>query len=325
MINKEIEKRVKCGWMAQQKAVTGLASSLNDDFYKAVQVLSKRKGKIIVTGLGKSSFVGMKLSATLVSLGHDSFFLHPVEAMHGDMGVVKRGDVIIVLSFSGNTVETLKIATYLKNSFNTPIISITGNSSSSLAKLADISLVIDVKEEGSPHNLAPMASTTATLVIGDLLATALTSPVSFEKHHFAKFHPGGSLGLSLVKVKDIMYQGEDIPLVGEYSSLQKVLNVMSIKKRKGITGVLNKDKKLVGIITDGDLRRFFRDKDNFKKKVQASDMMTIHPKTITKEATLKEALSLIEESKVTSLFVVNEKQQVQGFIHIHTILEDYVI
>lgn len=314
------KKRVIETLQNELAAIKKLRSSLNTSFFKAVQELQRRKGRIIVTGIGKSAHIGMKIVATFVSLGHPANFLHPVEALHGDTGVVSDGDIVIALSFSGESPEIIKIIRYLKNNFRLNIIAITGHATSSLSRVADYTIRIYVTNEGSPHNLAPMASTTAMLVVGDLLASAVTSPEKFEKSHFAKFHPGGSLGLKLKLAKDFMKVGKKIPITQEFTLFTRALLEIN-RKKQGTTGVIGKNGKLIGVITDGDIRRFLISGGD-SKKAQTRDVMTRNPKTILAEESLEKALLKMEQYKITNLFVVDKKSKPVGIIHIHDILEE---
>lgn len=292
-------------------------------FKKAQALLSKSSGRIICVGIGKSGFIGMKTAATLTSLGHDALFLHPVEALHGDTGVVREGDVVLAFSFSGDSRELVQICSYLQKTFSVRVITITGNTKSRLARLADVVLHTPVEKEGSPHELAPMASTTAALVAGDMLAAALTDPKAFSPEHFAKYHPGGSLGLALSPVSSLMATDTAVPLVASIASLSHALQEMS-DKRLGVVGVVNKKGALVGIITDGDVRRFVLAHGTTRGKT-AADAMTKRPKTVSDTASLKETLEIMERHKITTLFVVDEKKCPMGIIHLHTIVEEGMV
>lgn len=317
-----VNKRVAHTLQKEIEAVQSLQGVIGDDFLKAVTLIKNRTGKIVITGVGKSGFIGMKMAATLVSLGHAAHFMHPVEALHGDTGLVSDGDVIVAFSFSGNTTEINRIVSYLKKTFTVSVIAITGRCDSQLGAQSDACIEVPVREEGCPLNLAPMASTTASLVIADLIASALTSPDSFDRKHFAKLHPGGSLGLQLLQVSDIMQIGKELPLVGENAPMADVLREITDKKR-GIVGVHNGSHGLVGIVTDGDVRRFLMKNVTIEGKV-AKDAMTTDPKTICEDATVEEALNLMKEYKVASLFVVDNAQALVGIVHMRTILNEYV-
>lgn len=317
-----LNKRVTHTLQKEIEAVQSLQRVIGDDFLKAVTLIKNRTGKIVITGVGKSGFIGMKMAATLVSLGHTAHFMHPVEALHGDTGLVSDGDVVIAFSFSGGTTEINRIISYLKKNFEISVIAITRRCDSVLAKQSDACIEVPVTEEGCPLNLAPMASTTASLVIADLIASALTSPDSFNKKHFAKLHPGGSLGLQLIAVSDVMLMGDDVPLVAQETPMTDVLKEIS-DKRRGIVGVHNGKKKLVGIITDGDLRRFLMKHPTIINTI-ARDVMTADPKTIQETESVEQALALMKEYKVANLFVVDTLDELVGIIHMRTILDEYV-
>jgi arabinose-5-phosphate isomerase len=305
-------------------ALLGLRSlkSSIGDLEKAEALARGRSGDIIVTGIGKSGAIAEKLASTLTSLGHRALYLHPVDAIHGDIGALSDGDVLIALSFSGESKEIVRIATYAKKEFNVPVISFTRSQSSSLGKLSDVIVRVSVVNEGSPTNLAPMASTTATLVLGDMFASMLTKD-SFKKGHFAKFHPGGGLGLELKKVESLMKKGSLLPMVKETDTAAKVLKEMS-KKVLGVTAVINKSQKLVGVITDGDIRRWLI-RGGETHKSTARDIMTINPKTINAGANLKEALRVMEDYRITTIFVVDKDKRPKGVIHIHDIVEENIV
>ena len=304
------------------RALTELQKTIDKDLKEVIKILKARKGRIIVTGIGKSGFIGMKISATLVSLGNPAVFLHPADALHGDTGMVSDGDVVFAISFSGRSAEVVKIVKYLKKEFQISVVSVTGNKESPLAKISDAHILLHIKDEGSPHGFAPMASTTASLVVGDMIASALTSPTSFQKGQFARFHPGGGLALEMHTVETAMTKGKDIPLVSSQKFLKDALKEMS-GKFLGVTGVVDAQKKLIGIITDGDVRRFLLSHD-FESNVTVTKLMNDKPKFVSKDASLKEALVLMEKFHITSLFVLDGKERPVGIIHIHTIVGDTV-
>ena len=320
MDKKAMLSRVRFTLAAEEKAVRALTKALDSSFVEAVELLTSRRGKIIITGVGKSGFVGMKMAASFTSLGHPAFFLNPLDALHGDAGMVSSGDVVISISFSGESIEAVKLIAHLRKTSKIAHITITGRSISRLASLSDVALLTYITEEGSPLGLAPMASTTAALVMGDLLASALTSPESFKKGQFAKFHPGGTLGLSLRAVKEVMTSGEQLPSVREGVSFGQALEEITNKKL-GIVGVVNQRSILVGTVTDGDIRRILLKYDE-PKSLSARSVMTKNPKFVYAEATLKEALAVMEEFRVTSLFVVDSKKKLLGVVHIHDIVEN---
>ncbi len=270
---------------------------------------------MVLTGVGKSGLICKKIAATLSSTGTPAFFLHPTDAAHGDLGMLRGEDTVIAISNSGETAELLNILPIIK-SFGIPVIGITSNPDSTLAKLSDIVLNVGVKKEACPLNLAPTTSTTATLALGDAIAGALMKLKGFTPEEFARFHPGGKLGIRLSKVKELMRSGEELPKVSPETQLKDVIIEIS-KKKLGATLVMEGD-KLVGIITDGDLRRAFeRGKD---LKTKAKEIMTKSPKTIYQESFAEEALSKMEKYKITVLPVVNKEDKVVGIIHLHDIL-----
>jgi len=323
MNKKDTEKRVQNTLSYERKSIEALNKTLTKDFYDAVETLEERDGKIIITGVGKSGFIGMKIAATLTSLGHGAFFLNPMDALHGDAGMIDEEDVLIALSSSGNTTELLRLIKYAKRVFNIKIIAITGDRDSDLGKLSNHIIQIFINEEGCPLGLAPMASTTASLVVGDLLASALTSPVAFKEKHFARFHPAGDLGLSLQYVHGVMSTGEKVPISTETATLKDVLAEMTDKK-SGITGVIDKKGTIIGVITDGDIRRFLVNNE-IDQKACAKDMMTTDFKAIKKDETLKVALKNMEQFKITTLFVVEDTAKPIGIVHIHNIIEDVIL
>jgi len=319
----ELKKRVAYTLEKQIEGLRSLQDTLGEDFTRAIEIVRNRRGKIIVTGIGKSGFIGMKTAATLMSLGHMAHFLHPVEALHGDTGLVGDGDVIIAFSFSGSSPEVNRIVSYLKKTFDIRVVAVTGNLDSALAAHSDACFLVPVREEGCPLHLAPMASTTASLVVGDLIASALTSPDTFNKKAFAKFHPGGSLGLQLVLVSEVMLTGADIPLVKDSAPLIATLAEMTAKKR-GIVGVQNAEGLLAGIVTDGDIRRFLMTHGAIEGKT-AREAMTTSPKTIRGSETLETALSSMKKHKVSTLFVVDADGTLAGVVHMRTLLDEHVV
>ncbi len=299
----------------EAEALLKLANNLDEEFVKAIETLLDTKGRVILTGVGKSGLICKKIAATLSSTGTPAFFLHPADAAHGDLGMVKGEDTIIAVSNSGETEELLNIIPILK-SFGIPIIAITNNPNSSLAKLADITLNLHVEKEACPLGLAPTASTTSTLALGDAIAAVLMKLKGFSSSDFAKFHPGGKLGIRLSKLKDIMRTGDEIPSVSPEASLKEVICEISSKKL-GATLVM-KDRELVGIITDGDLRRALEKGIDFSS--EAKDIMTSNPKTINPDAFAEKAIELMEKFKITVLPVVDKENKVVGIIHLHDIL-----
>jgi arabinose-5-phosphate isomerase len=303
-----------------EEATTALEflRELPEDFWNdLIRLIRERTGKIVLMGIGKSGYVAMKMAATLTSLGHYATFVHPVEAMHGDSGTVANGDVVIAFSFSGNTKELVECVKHLKRNGGIILIGVTGGGESSLAALSDRVVPVRIREEGCPLMLAPMASTTAMLVIGDALAAGLTSPEHFTQRDFARFHPSGTLGLSLTPVSErALFSSEHI--IDSDTPIQKVLTHMSVIG-KGIVGVENDSGTLVGSITDGDIRRYFESHTSHGDAC-AQDIMSTTPKYIRQDQDLLEALSLMESHKITNLFVVDERSKPVGIIHIHDII-----
>jgi len=315
---KALKNRIFSTLKKEIKAVSSLAKSA-DEILRSISILTNRQGKIIVTGVGKSAFIGMKMAATLTSLGHHAFFLHPVDALHGDSGMIVDGDVVIAISFSGESNEVLKVIRHIKDTFSVKVIALTGTRKSPLRKMADTSITIRVSDEGSPGGLAPMASTTASLVAGDLLAAGLVDPKKYREIHFAKFHPGGNLGLRLKTVGEIMITGNKVPKIHKEAAFKKAIHEIS-KKKKGIVGIIDRSDKLLGVITDGDVRRFFAQNDS-SSNVSAKDVMSTDPKVISVSDSLERALGMMESSKITNLFVTTKGKKVVGLIHLHDIIE----
>ncbi len=304
----------------ESHAISALIEKLNHSFDKAVNIIFECKGRVVVTGMGKSGLVGKKIAATLASTGTPAFFLHPAEAGHGDLGMVTSRDVILALSNSGETDEIISLLPFLKR-FNVNIISMSGNPLSTLAKNSDVNLDISIKEEACPFGLVPTASTTAAIAMGDALAVAILIKKGFKEEDFANYHPGGSLGKKLlIRVKDLMVTGNDIPVISQSMNMtQAIIEISS--KRLGITIVTGDDRKILGVITDGDLRRGIEKfgKDFFDMK--PIDIMTKNPKTISEEELAAKALSIMERFSITSLIVPDNEGRVKGIIHIHDVLK----
>ena len=311
----EILKVGKETIVQEAEALKALAEHLDESFVKAVELLYKTKGRVVLTGVGKSGLICKKIAATFASTGTPAFFLHPGDAAHGDLGMVRGDDTVIAVSNSGETAELLNIVPIIK-SFGIPVIAITNNSESSLARFSDVTLLLHVEKEACPLGLAPTTSTTATLALGDALAVTLMKLKGFKSEDFARFHPGGKLGIRLSRVKDIMRKGDDIPVVSPDTTFKEVIYEISSKKL-GATLVVE-DKKLVGIITDGDLRRAFEKGVNFDTR--AREIMTENPKTIREDIFAEKAVEIMEKYKITVLPVINENGQITGIIHLHDIL-----
>jgi len=304
----------------EAESLQALKEKINEDFLKAVEIIHNSKGRVVVTGMGKSGLVGRKIAATLASTGTPSFFMHPAEASHGDLGMVTEDDVVIAISNSGETDEVVRLIPFLKY-FNVKLIALTGNPQSTLAKQADAVLDVSVKEEACPFGFIPTASTTATLAMGDALAVALIMRNGFKKEDFAFFHPGGSLGKRmLTKVKELMHTGDELPVsYPDTVMLDAVLEISS--KRLGVVVIVNENKKILGIITDGDVRRGVQRYGKELFELKASQIMTINPKTINEEELAAVALSTMQKYSITSLVVPDSEGTLKGLIHIHDILK----
>jgi arabinose-5-phosphate isomerase len=305
-------------------AVLALIRKLDSDFSKAVDIILHAEGRVVVTGMGKSGLVGKKIAATLASTGTPAFFLHPAEASHGDLGMVTPHDVIIAISCSGETNELINLIPFLKR-FDVSIISMTGKANSTLSKSSNANIDVSVKEEACPLGITPTASTTATLAMGDALAVALIVRRGFRKEDFASFHPGGSLGKKLfVKVKDLMHAGDELPLISVRTPVMDAIMEIS-SKRLGIAIVSGRDKKIAGVLTDGDVRRGVQKfaKDFFDMKT--GDVMTLNPRTISGDELAAKALALMQTHSITSLVVPDSKGAAAGIIHLHDILKKGIV
>lgn len=304
-------------------AILDLISRMDDRFVKAVQLCHGCQGRLVIIGMGKSGLIGKKIAATLASTGTPAFFLHPAEGIHGDLGMVSKEDIALLISNSGETEEILRILPSLKR-LNLKLITLTGNIKSTLAKLSDVVLDVAVREEACSLGLAPTASTTATLAMGDALAMALLQEKGFRREDFASFHPGGTLGRNLLlKVKDVMHIGDAIPKVMETTSMKEVVLEMTAKKL-GMTTVLNESGRLSGVITDGDLRRLIKNVDGEGRDIfslPAREVMNRVPKTIHPEALAAQAIHTMETYAITVLVVVEGNGSVEGIIHLHDLLK----
>ena len=306
----------------EARAIQQLVGRLDHHFSEAIDTLYHCQGRVVVTGMGKSGLIGKKIAATLASTGTPSFFLHPAEGIHGDLGMVMRGDVVLILSNSGETEELLKLMPTFKR-LDLKIISMTGRPSSTLARNSDVSLDVSVKEEACPMNLVPTASTTATLAMGDALSVALLEKRGFQEQDFAFFHPGGALGRKLLLVEDVMHRGKEIPVVSVGSLMKDAVMEMTTKKL-GITTVQGEDGKLAGIITDGDLRRLLeKQRDIFT--LTAGEAMSVNPKIILKDTLAAAAVQKMEAHAITSLVVVDQDRRVEGIVHLHDLLKQGIV
>ena len=304
------------------EALEGLLQRLDKTFEEAVELVFAAPGRVVVTGMGKSGLIGQKIAATFASTGTPSFFLHPAEAGHGDLGMIVRGDLLLALSYSGETEEINQLLPAAKR-LGIPVIALTGNGKSTLAQAADAVLDIRVEREACSLNLAPTASTTAMLAMGDALAVALLERRGFKEEDFALLHPGGRLGKKLQKVEDLMHTGDQLPCVSPGTKMPDVIYEMS-RKGLGLTAVVEDSHpagsgagRLAGVITDGDLRRLMQKRKKGILELTAADCMTKNPTTVPGDELAGAALRLMEERKITSILVVDSQRRLQGVIHVH--------
>jgi len=307
----------------EAEAILGLIPKLDASFERAVELLRRCAGRVIVTGMGKSGLVGRKIAATLASTGTPAYFLHPAEGVHGDIGMVARGDVVLALSNSGETDEVLAVLPPLKR-LGVPIVLLTGNPTSTLARQCEVVLDVSVPEEACPMNLAPTSSTTAALAVGDALAMVLLELRGLRPEDYAALHPRGTLGWrALFRVADLMLTGEAVPLVGQTTPLRDVIVEMT-KKRKGVTTVVDVAGRLVGVITDGDLRRLHLSGPPIDA-LSAGEVATREPKTIRGDDLAAKALEVMETWQITSLVIVDGESRPIGLIHMHDILRAKIV
>jgi arabinose-5-phosphate isomerase len=279
-----------------------------------VSLIVRCKGRVIVTGMGKSGIICRKIAATLASTGTPAFFLHPAEAVHGDLGVIQADDVVIAMSYSGETEELTRVLETLKR-IGAPLIALTGGRKSTLAGAANVALDCSVSEEACPMNLVPTASTTAALAMGDALAMTVLVAKGFKPEDFANLHPGGKLGKRLMRVEQLMHGGDSLPVVQLHTAMKDVIYEMS-RKGLGMTSVVEKDGRLAGIITDGDLRRKMGTTPNIAE-LSARDVMTPNPIAIPQSTMAVEALAMMEQRKITSIVVIDADRRVEGVVHLH--------
>ncbi len=311
---KKIIDSAKRTFAKELGSIKTLNSTFNNNFYKAVELIHNLKGRVIVTGVGKSAHIGNKISATLTSTGTPSYFIHATEASHGDLGSIQKNDCVIAISNSGETLELNNIIQFTKR-YNIALISISSNSKSTLHTNSNIGILYKKPIEACPLNLAPTSSTTMSMIIGDCIAIALLELKGFKSLNFKKLHPGGNLGKDLKFINEIMHTNKAIPIAKKEEKMSKALITMT-KKSFGCIGVVDKNNKILGIITDGDLRRKLNSKF-FEKK--AYEIMTKNPTLANKKMLVGEALSLMNSKKITSLFVCENKKPI-GIIHIHDLL-----
>ncbi len=296
-------------------AVRGLIGQLDERFDRAVDLLKSCTGRVVCTGMGKSGIVMKKIVATLASTGTPSFFLHPAEAVHGDLGMIVPGDVVLAASYSGTTEELLRLVETLKR-LGVPLVVMTANAASPLARHADLHLPVAIDREACPLGLAPTASTTAALAMGDALAMALLEARGFTREDFALLHPAGQLGKRLLKVDQLMHAGDALPKVATDTPMREAIYEMS-KKGLGITAVVDGDGRLVGCISDGDLRRLLQTDDGTILRHTAGECMTVNPRTIAGSELAAAALKVMEDHRITSLFVCDTAGRLEGVVHLH--------
>ena len=313
---KQIEKDVL---LTEPQEIEKAAATISFDIEKAIDLIINSKGKLIVTGVGKSGLVGTKIAATLASTGTSSFFLHPTEAMHGDLGMIGKEDIVLGISYSGESEELVQILPHLKR-FNIPLIAMARNEKSTLAQYADVFININVEKEACPLDTAPTSSTTLTMAMGDALAVCLMKKRDFKKEDFASFHPGGSLGKKLfIKVDDLLRK-ENLPVVSRETKLKDAILVMS-EGRLGSVIIEDENKNVIALLSDGDLRRALMT-DNFSMDCKVEDIATKNPKRLkNKELLASDALQIIEDYKIQLLIVTDENDKLVGVLHIHDLIE----
>ncbi len=305
----------------EAKAISRLKDFVDDDFEQAVEAIYQSEGRVIVTGIGKSANVASKIVATLNSTGTAAVFMHAADAVHGDLGIVRKDDVVICLSNSGNTAEIKVLVPFVKLGKN-PLIAFVGNKDSFLAQQADFIVNTSIEQEACPNNLAPTSSTTAQMVMGDALAVALLEYRGFTAADFARYHPAGTLGKKLyLRVSDI-YPNNEVPKVQSEDGIRRVIIEIS-SKRLGATAVLNENEELLGVITDGDLRRMMEEKEDVGD-LKAEDIMTVNPMTVDSDMLVSDALNIMRANNITQLLVVNNKTY-KGVIHLHDILKEGIL
>jgi arabinose-5-phosphate isomerase len=325
--NHQILQTAKQVIATEQQAIVRLIESINDNFIQAVHLLINCKARIVITGVGKSGHIGSKMAATFASLGSPALFLHAGEALHGDIGMLTPDDVVIALSFSGNTDEIINILPSLKN-LNVPIIAITGNAHSILAKAAHVHLPVHIDKEACHLNLAPSASTTATLVLGDALAIAVTKAKQFTEEDFARSHPGGNLGRKLLlKVSDVMLTQHSLATATPDTKFTDALVIMT-SKSLGMLAIIDEEHNVLGIFTDGDLRRLFYELNNrqqYLDEIKMTEIMNTNCITINQDTLADTAWQIIKEKKINGLLVTDENNKLIGMLNIHTLTNSKII
>jgi arabinose-5-phosphate isomerase len=299
----------------EAQAIQDVMSRLDESFERAVDLLFACKGRVVVSGMGKSGLIGRKISATLSSTGTPSFFLHPAEALHGDLGMLARGDAMLAVSYGGETEEIVGLLEALKR-LEAPLVTLTGKANSTLAEASEVVLDVSVREEACSLNLAPTASTTVAMAVGDALAVSLLERRDFRHDDFAALHPSGRLGKKLLRVEQLMHAGAALPRVALDTLMPDVFHEMSAKKL-GMTTVTEADGRLAGIVTDGDLRRLMEKHRGATLEMTAGQCLTRYPQTIGPRVLASEALNLMERNKITSVVVVDETRAVLGVVHLH--------
>ena len=306
----------------EASVILEVEAQLGEEFVRAVDIIYHCLGRVVTTGMGKSGLICKKIAATFSSTGTPSFFLHPADALHGDLGMLVKKDVVVAVSNSGESEEIKQLLPFIER-FDLKLISITGDTHSTLAKFSDVVLHANVEEEACPLNLAPTASTTVALALGDALAMALVQKRGFKVENFAQFHPGGKLGKGLLKVKDLMHTGSRIPIVKETQSMKEAIYEIT-GKRLGMTCVVNKKGRITGIVTDGDLRRLLEKNTNFINKL-VKECMTLNPKLIDADDLAPSAVQIMETKAITSLLIADSNQKPCGVIHLHDLLKAGVV
>lgn len=302
----------------EAESILSLIDRIDANFSKAVDIIYQSKGRVIIAGIGKSGLIGRKIVATLTSTGTPALFIHPVEGMHGDLGIVTKNDVMLAISNSGETWELNTLISSARD-IGVPLISFTGNTSSALSRMSDVVIDVGVEREACPFGLVPTSSTTASLAMGDALAAALIKKRNFSEQDFRKFHPGGTLGHRLLaKVRDVMINKKQIPKVFSGTPVLQAIDEID-KKNLGFVIITDKENHLLGILTDGDVRRCVKKGIDFKEK-SVDDLMTKSPKTIDENMSVGQTIEAMEKNEITTFLVVNTDNQVKGYIHLHDIL-----
>jgi len=327
MLNTEIDKNVlslaKEVFEIEASSITNLIERLGKPFTQTIEMLYKCKGRVIITGMGKSGHIGKKIAATFSSTGTPSYFIHPAESAHGDSGVITREDIVLAISNSGETSELLQLLPLIQR-FGVKMIVMTGKLNSTLAQKADVVLDISVEKEACPLNLAPTASTTATLAMGDALAVCLLKKRGFSEEDFLLFHPSGSLGKGIFwKVEELMVFGQDLPIVVQELYFQDAIKEISAKKL-GLTVVVDENNIFKGLLTDGDIRRALQKYSDISE-LKVKDVMTIGARTIAKDALAAQALQIMEKYSITSLVILNQNETPEGLLHIHHLLKAGIV